>query len=143
MPFCTNCGESIQDSANFCVKCGTATRVNGRIPNSTALATSERLVKKGADAASSKLESSELKNVKAVIYVAVLFVFYLGSAVCFSNSPSAARINVILKAQLSAAVAAWIISKMLPDGWLTTSRSLLYAIVINGAIVGCVLFASD
>lgn len=122
MPFCSNCGGSIQNLANFCVKCGAPTKSSGDIASSTAVA-----IPKGPNestveiAAPSKRESSELKNLKAVIYVGVLIVFYVVSALYFSDSPAAARINgAIFKAQLSAAVVAWVISKMLPDGWLTT-----------------------
>jgi hypothetical protein len=91
-----------------------------------------------------KQESSELKGIKAVIYVGVMILTYVCFAVYTSQmgNRNVAQVNEsMFKALLSTAVVAWIISKFLPGGWLTTWRTLLAAVVINGGIALGILYA--
>ena len=85
-----------------------------------------------------KLESSELKNMKAAIYFGGMVLIFVLSAVYVSTSQSPNIANIIqsiVTLQLGMAFAAWAVSKMLPDGWLTPLRTLLSTLVMNAGIV--------
>ena len=65
----------------------------------------------------------------------VLGGFLLGRS---DNANTGKVLQLLVEAQMSAACGVWVISKNLPDCWLTASRTLWIAVIING---GPIVFA--
>ncbi len=91
-----------------------------------------------------KRESSELKNMKALIYFGVMIVAFIVFCVLDPVTRRTGYVNGhIFGLELQFAFVAWIVSKMLPAGWITTLRAFYLALVINGSLIISVLYVLD
>jgi hypothetical protein len=74
--------------------------------------------------------TSEIKGVKALVFVAAMilvpFVLVRGA------EPE--QVGAITGASFGTSTVAWVVSKMLPDGWLDVRRTAALAMVLSAAI---------
>jgi len=90
----------------------------------------ERLI---TDSAKIAVETSEIKGKKAVVFTAIMALVFI--AAVWMSYPDPALVRSLGSAVFLLSATAWGVSKILPDGWLNMSRTVVLAVALSGGLI--------